>query len=284
MLLYCNGDSFVQGTELADDILPGYPGLLPWPPNTPQHEQHKEWLAQTNAPTIFTHSNGRGSKMLDINRLELERAFPNKVHIMTGIPVTNRAIAGGSMDHIVRNSITDLYTLKKENPNEQVVACVGTTYPGRWEIANDQLGNHDLHMRPQDWICVSGIYCTASDNDYLRDMRRYKAMYETDYHQLVNFYKNIVLLQDFCKLNEITLHWIATFDNVLKQPGPTNGYAERPDINVLMEYANLNYTVDMREIMETEFAGQSVICPGGHFGEQIHHRIAEEIVKILGKM
>jgi hypothetical protein len=283
MLLYFNGDSFVAGTELADDILPEYPGLLPWPPNTPQHEQHKEWLNKTNAPDIFTESHGRGKKLLDINRLELERAFPNKVHNMTGIPVTNRAIAGGSMDNIVRNSITDLYNLKKKNPNEQIIACVGTTYPGRWEIANDQIGNHDLHMRPQDWICVSGVYWTATDSDYMRDMRRYKAMYETDYHQLVNFYKNIVLLQDFCKLNDITIHWIATFDNVLTQPGITNKYKLRPDINALREYANLKYSVDMREIMETEFVGQPIVCPGGHFGEQIHQRTAEQIVKILGK-
>ena len=205
MQLYCNGDSFVSGCELADDILPDYPGLLPWPPHTKQHELHKEWLRKSHSSTFYQTPNGRGNKSSEINRLELERAFPNKVHNMTGIPVINRALSGGSMDNIVRNSITDLYNLKKENPNKQIIACVGTTYPGRWEIANDQDGQHDLHKRPQDWICISGIYSTNADSDYMRDMRKYKAIYEKDYHQLVNFYKNIVLLQDFCKLNELDL-------------------------------------------------------------------------------
>ena len=281
MQLYCNGDSFVSGCELADDILPDYPGLLPWPPHTKQHELHKEWLRKSHSSTFYQTPNGRGNKSSEINRLELERAFPNKVHNMTGIPVINRALSGGSMDNIVRNSITDLYNLKKENPNKQIIACVGKTYPGRWEIANDQDGQNDLHKRPQDWICISGIYSTDADSDYMRDMRKYKAIYEKDYHQLVNFYKNIVLLQDFCKLNDITLHWVASHDNILIDNWPMTGYEDRPDINMLMEYAKLEYIVDMKKIVETEFVGKQVVCPGGHFAESIHQRTAEKIVDIL---
>jgi hypothetical protein len=106
-------------------------------------------------------------------------------------------------------------------------------------------------------------------------------MYDTQYHQMINFYKNIVLLQDFCKLNDITLHWVASHDNILTDSWPMTGYEDRPDINMLMEYAKLEYIVDMKKIVETEFVGKQVVCPGGHFAESIHQRTAEKIVDIL---
>ena len=84
-------------------------------------------------------------------------------------------------------------------------------------------------------------------------------------------------------MNEIPLQWIATHDNVLTDYWPLNGYEDRPDINMLMEYAKLEYAVDMKEIVETEFTNQPVVCPGGHFAELVHQRTAEKIVNLLGK-
>ena len=276
MLLYFNGDSFTAGTELADDMLPGYPGLLTWPTGSAQHEKHKAWLQNAHATCPV-----KRDKMKEIESLEFKRAFPNKIAELTGINIINKAMAGTSMDHIIRNSMVDLYNLKKENPNENIVALVGTTYPIRREVANDTPDRIDRHLRSQDWICVSGIYSIAGESEYIRNMRKYQIMYDTQYHHLVNYYKNIVLLQDFCRLNEITLRWVATFDNVLTDYWPMIGYESRPDINMLMEYAKLEYIVDMKKILETEFTDQLVICPGGHFAEPIHQRVAEEILRIL---
>jgi hypothetical protein len=276
MQLYCNGDSFVAGVELADEILPGYPGLLTWPPYTKQHEQHKIWLQSAHATGLVNRD-----KMKEIEKLELERAFPNKVSALTGIRVINRAMPGSSMDCIVRNSLVELYNLKKENPNENIIALVGTTYPGRREVSNDTPNRTDRYLRSQDWVCVSGTYSNAGESEYLSNMRKYQVMYDTQYHQMINFYKNIVLLQDFCKLNDITLHWVASHDNILTDSWPMTGYEDRLDINMLMEYAKLEYIVDMKKIVETEFVGKQVVCPGGHFAESIHQRTAEKIVDIL---
>jgi len=282
MKLYFNGDSFVAGCELGDDVLDGYPGLLSWPMDTTKHELHKEWLRRTHVPTTSPkHHSNRTEKFSLIGKLELERAFPNKVQQLLNIPVINHAMSGASMDNIVRHSMTELYNLRKENPNEEIIAIIGTTYPGRSEIPYDELNRIDLHNRKQDWICISGNYSIDCDSDYITSVRKFKVLYETHYHNLVNFYKNIILLQDFCKLNNIELHWVATFDNVSKDYWALDEYSDRPDINMLMEYANLEYTLDMKEIIVTEFAGQNVVCPGGHFGEIIHERTAQEIVRLL---
>lgn len=281
MLIYCNGDSFVSGCELGDDLLTGYPGLLPWPPDTKQHELNKEWVRKTHAPVQIWQMHERGNIVDQITKLEFERAFPNKVSMATGIPVINRAIHGASMDRIVRTTMTDLYNMKKESPNEEIIAFIGTTYPYRWEVAYDVANQHDMHGFPQDWICISSSYTIDAESDYLKGIKKYKTVYYHYYHALVNYYKNIILLQDFCKLNNIKLYWIATYDNLIKYPLDLEQYEDRLDINALMEYANLEYTLDMREIVETEFVDQPIMCPGGHFGEPIHERIAQEIVKII---
>lgn len=281
MKLYFNGDSFVSGCELGDDLLKDYPGLLTWPMDTRTHDLHREWLLKSHAATPIGKIHERGAIIDQITKLELERAFPNKVSMLTNIPVINRAIHGASMDYIVRTTITDLYNLKKENPNEEIIAFIGTTYPHRWEVAYDKENLFNMHGVPQDWICLSSSYTIDAESDYLKTTRKNKTIYYTPYHALVNYYKNIVLAQDFCKLNGITLYWIATYDNILKRPLDMGKYEDRADINMLMEYANFKYTLDMREILETEFVRQNAVCPGGHFGEPIHERTAQEIVKII---
>lgn len=281
MQLYFNGDSFVAGVELGDDLIEGYPGLLPWPMTTKQHDINREWLRKSQIPLLIWQTHPRKTKFDEIIKLEFERAFPNKVSTLTNLPVVNRALAGASMDHIVRTSMTDLYNMKKENPTEKLVAYIGTTYPHRWEVAHDITGQHDIYGLHQDWICISSSYTVDTESDYLKSIRKYKTMHYTPYHATVNFYKNVVLLQDFCKLNDIELHWISTFDNIIKYPLDIDEFADRKDINMLIEYANFKYTIDMREIIETEFDGQNVICPGGHFGEPVHDRVAKKIVEML---
>jgi hypothetical protein len=88
------------------------------------------------------------------------------------------------------------------------------------------------------------------------------------------------MVSNFCKLNNIELHWISTNDNVGHYPIEPC-LIDRPDLIMYRECANLNYTLDMREILETEFVGKNVVCPGGHFGEPIHARVAQKIVRIL---
>ena len=59
MQLYFNGDSFVAGVELADDILPEYPGLTSWIEDVTIRNKiysgHVEWIANTYNNKHYLH-------------------------------------------------------------------------------------------------------------------------------------------------------------------------------------------------------------------------------------
>ena len=285
MLLYFNGDSFVAGTELADDMLPGYPGYVTWPldfSKDSQFSKGKVWLDASHDPKHPSNKH-RMDVIHDLTQLELARAYPNKVHGMTGLPFINRGQGGSSMDRIVRITLTDLIRLRKENPDEKLIAFIGTTYPERSEIPNNKKEVFtDMHGFPQDWASISVRFRQTDFDDLIENVRRYRVLYETSYHSLVNFYKNVITLQDFCSNNNICLHWIATGENVINRK-IEDEYNDRIDLQMLIDYAKFNYSIDMTKIV-AEYPGEKVVCPGGHFGELIHQRTAEEIVRIINEL
>lgn len=282
-MLYFIGDSFVAGTELADDMLPGYPGYIPWPLDFNEGSKFRKgkmWLDPSHDANHPSNKD-RMSVIHTLTQTELSRAYPNKVHMMSGLPFINRGQGGASMDKIARQTLLDLYTLKKEDPDRKIVAFIGTTYPERTEIPNNLPPTIDMHGFPTDWASISATFRQADHDEDIENIRRYKILFETNYHTLVNFYRNVVLISDFCKVNDISLYWIATGEDVTKRKVEDH-LSDRLDLKMLMEYTNFKYDINMVEIVE-EYPGENVICPGGHFGELIHERTAQEIIKILGK-
>jgi hypothetical protein len=281
MLLYFNGDSFVAGTELADDMLPGYPGYVSWPINWNKLRTEKIWLDSSHDANHPSNKN-RMDIMHQITKNELLRAYPNKVHMVTELPIVNRGMGGSSMDRIARQTLLDLYTLKQEDPDRELIAFIGTTSPWRSEIPNNLPPVIDIHGFTTDWASISTTYRQDDHDEDIENIRRYKILFETTYHSLVNFYRNVVLISDFCKVNNIKLYWIATGEDVT-QYAIEEHLRDRPDLKMLVDYTQFKYDINMIEII-AEFPGQHVICPGGHFGEPIHDRTAQEIVKILGEL
>lgn len=284
MLLYFNGDSFVAGSELGDDILNGYPGTASYPmdndnPNS-VHVQNKKWLVNTYTPGHSLYKN-RQAMQEQLDKLEAERSVPNKVRQLTKLSVINHALGGSSMDRIARTTLADLCNLRKENPNEKIIAFIGTTYPNRTEIPVDDepLSGTDRHGHYSNWICVSPMY-RVQRSKKVEELNKYFARHQTNYHAAVNFYKNIILIQDYCKLNDIQLHWIATHDNIVTEYAIESDVQDQYDLFALREYANLQYSIDMKNFF-TEFNFQNMLCPGGHFSELVHERTAQEIVYLL---
>lgn len=286
MLLYFNGDSFVAGVELGDDILNVYPGKASYPMNNTDpnsiHVRNKKWLVNTNTPghPLFKE---RMTVRNKLDKLEFERAFPNKVHQLTQLPVINHALGGSSMDRISRTTVSDLCDLRKEKPDEKIIAFIGTTYPNRTEIpaAISVSRGMDPHGHVFNWDSVSPTYQILQSKE-VEDLIKYFALRQTNYHAAVNFYKNIILIQDYCKLNDIQLYWIATHDNIVTEYVIESHVRDQYDLFALREYANLHYSVDMKDFLP-EFNFEDVLCPGGHFSEPVHERTAEKIVEILKK-
>ena len=289
MLLYFNGDSFASGVELADDMLPGYPGSFTWPvdyASDPVAKKGKEWLDNSHEGS-HPSSKTRKSMTHELTQTELARAYPNLVHNMTGLPFINKSQGGSSMDRIVRVTIADLIRLKKEVPDRKLVAFICTTYIERSEIPNNLPPIEDMHGDPQYWASISTTFRQSDHDEMIESIRKYKVLYEKPYHSMLNFYKNVVLLQDYCKLNSVDLHWISGGENIhtmMNYLHHENSIADifKNDLVALMEYAKMQVTLSMQDIAEHELRGELVMCVGRHFAQPVHDRIAEKIVDILG--
>jgi hypothetical protein len=275
MILYFNGDSFCAGVELGDDILPGYPGAS----DTHNHivrRLNQSWINKTYDPS-HPWAEERRSVQSKLTTLEYERAFPNKIQQTLGIPVINKSLGGSSMDRIVRTTITNLIEYKKSG--DDVIAIIGLTDSGRSEIPNYSSSGHiDVVGFPSHWSDISLGHVLPGE-DELEPVRQYNLRYQTNYHSQVSFYRNVVLLQDFCKLNNIPLFWISTGFCNIQFKDVEDRYKDSPDLLNLIEYANLEYLLDMTEIAkELKF---KVICPSNHYSEVVHVEVAKRIVAML---
>lgn len=278
-MIYFNGDSFVAGVELGDDELPEYPGTLPWPWGSPQHEKAKAWIAKTydiKHPWYLV----RMETVKDTIKKEYDRAFPSLIGKKLNVPIINHALGGASMDRIVRTTIADLIRLKKEH--KTVIAIIGTTHMSRSEVPNsDFSASVDLHGSPKNWTCISLSYRLPYHNSKIDPLLDYKLEYEKNYHMLVNFYKNVILLQDFCRANDIKLMWISTYNNIINDFNLESVYRVNDDLTDFIEYSKFEYTLDMAIVAQEIKVG--VLCPSGHFSEKVHQRVADDLCGVLGE-
>lgn len=277
MLIYANGDSFVAGVELGDDIMPDYPGTIPYNGSASEHERINSWIRNTYNPDHPLYKS-RQKLSDDIMKLEYQRAFPSLLSNLFQCPVVNHAFGGSSIDRIVRTSIFDLIELKKTNQN--IIALIGTTELSRFELPSPH--NHwnktkDFCGHYQCWKSINVHFPDLNDSDLANKIVEYTLRHERNYHSLVRFYKNVIQLQDFCKLNGIKLFWISAFQNVLNTfIEPEYQYKDNNELESYMDYAKFEYFLDMHDVAATCNL-KSVLCPSGHYSKEVHTLIAEKL-------
>lgn len=257
MIIYCNGDSFVAGHDLGDDMLNGFPGYSPF-----QHNfiQHNWYMSSFNKNIRF------GDGYEKVLKLEKERAFPGLLSSEYEYNVVNDAFPGASMDRIARTTISTLIQLKKKNTD--LIAIIGTTDISRTEIP----GTDSI------WTSISPTI--NSINNTIDSLLRFKIEYEKDYHCLVNFYKNAILIQDFCTVNNIKLFWVHTMGGVITEIKTEHSYQAEADLESFKDYLKLEYILNM-EIIAKEGKYQDALGPGGHYSPTMHKIFAKEINKII---
>jgi len=273
MFLYFNGDSFVAGAELGDYILPNYPGLgfYKFPYNVDRKSKHWKWHEQVHDIRL--------ERKHELEKLERDLCFAGLVSKKVRLSFLNRALGGSSMDRIARTTVSDLIQIKKSNPDKKIFAFVGITNPQRFEV-----GIHDP-VYDEYWQSVNllNIFLSKSRQEEIDPVIKYKLTCETNYHGLVNFYKNIIFVNDFCKTNNITLTWIGTNVSIEHLNYWQRDFLDYSDLTTLKEYANLKLTIDMYKIA-LSLSDRPVLCPGGHFGQPVHDFAAGQIIKIINGM
>ena len=269
MIIYCDGDSYIAGTELGDDILPEYPGCLPIYHSKKDLVNNRRWLDRTNDNGDLSQI--RNQLREKIGFLEKERAFPKKIAKKLNIEVVNAALGGSSMDAICRRTLSNLIKLKDK---DNVVAVVGISDPWRFELPNS---NNDT----VPWICIHPF----SSGDHIKDVMKYMVSTSKFYHSMVKFYKNVITIQDFCKLNNIRLIFI---DRNLIRLAETQIKIVETQFENCEDYINLknysnfkaNLNISLSDLGCT-FKTESILCPSYHYAEIVHEYIADEIIKLL---
>jgi hypothetical protein len=262
MIIYCDGDSYVAGSELGDILLPDHPGFVPI--GIPKHIERERYNW-----TRRTYGNGDLSFMRrqlynEIEKLEKEKAFPNKIAKKLNVEVINAAVGGSSMDSILRRTLSNLITLKDK---DNIVAFISTTDPWRFELPT-------LNDTNSPWTCVT----VDSKNEQVAEVFKYMVSANKNYHSLIRYYKNIISIQDFCKVNNIKLFFLDR--NTTNQI--ESEFENYEDYINLKKYANFKVDLDMsQEKIRTIFKTENIICPGHHYNENVHEYIANELIKLL---
>lgn len=267
MLIYCNGDSFVAGAELGDDLIPTWPG------NRRRYDTRKEKLTTYWHERSITPNNPLYQHRLNLTKeiKEKEKAcrFSNKLYLNLGHDVINNAVGGSSLERIIRTSMSDLIDLKKTH--NEIVAVIGTTDPSRTEIP----------ITDNEWRCIHVDPINNPIDDDERNINGivdYKLTHESDYHLAIKFYKHIIFLKDFCASNDIRLIWIAGGLDIDHH----ESYSNDKELLNFKNYANFQYGVNMTSIV---FDNPEIetMAPAHHYSEFVHDITAKEIEKIISQ-
>jgi len=247
LFLYANGDSFVKGDELGNFLKTDFPGYYNFGEEKPEHI-HRWFLEDQRRTTEI-------ELLKKIAIEESNRNFVAKIQKNLNCKFLNSAFGGSSNDRITRVTIADLIEIKKQHKN--VVAIIGTAEPSRLELPNN---SNVIPWKP----------CFLSATDKINnEVSKYFLLNSGHYHRMLMFYKNVILIQDFCKVNSIKLLWVAGNANIIEN-NVVNKNIE--DYNNFKEYANFRYAIEMPKIAKT--INNDVMCPGYHFSEKVHESVA----------
>lgn len=264
LFIYANGDSFVEGCELGDFLLPNYPG--PGNYECYHEDVSRKWFNELH--TIGTELWAARNKLRPlITKEEQQRNFAFKVSQQLGAKFMNNALGGCGNDRIARTSLSDLIEIKKTEKN--IVALIGITEVLRMELPASEKNNTWNMFHPGNPI-EDPVFSEITNQYYLRTK---------NYNKLVNLYRHVILLKDFCKVNNIRLFFVSPFNPINESYPIEEQHANEKDYLALKEYADYHEAVNMDTIART--INHSTRLPGYHFSELVHEHTANELLKLI---
>jgi hypothetical protein len=265
MFLYANGDSFVEGCELGDFLLPDYPGARNF--NSPNDPEVRQWFNNIHVMETAAWST-RKDLLPKIQCEEKQRNFVAKLAGHLNVDFLNSALGGSGIDRIARTTIADLIELKKTKID--IIAVIGTAEPIRLELPCADSALPPWRMfHPGNPITVSPF----------SEVTNYYYMNVSNYHRIMFLLKNVVLIQDFCRANEIKLIWVSGNSVILDDYPVEEQYANEKDICQLLDYTKFRPPVSMKDIARD--INYNTVLPGYHFSEVVHEETARQLAELI---
>lgn len=265
VVVYCNGDSFCNGTELGDIHITSHPGFYDFEQVGKDVEfSNRKWYRDS---IDENHRLGqeRNLKRALIQAEEERCAFPSLLQKKLDVKLINKSLKtlGNSQSSITRNTIIDLHHLAKNY--KKVIAVICNTSINRLEVPNTLQWNN----------LMLGNIPNASNHyeEMLQGLAKFYNYYGTDYHLYTEWYKNIILIKLFCEQQGIKLYWTTgmPYDNI-----ELHG---KDDLLSLVNIANFRYDVHMYDVAKQ--IGKEVWCPGSHFSPLVHQKVAELFADLI---
>jgi len=198
VFIYSNGDSFVEGVELGDFILPNYPGGFDFDDIQARNNDSifRKWYS-----TSLTHGTDlcrlRNLHRDDIDKENQKKNFTSKLASMLNVDFYNNGKGGASLDRIARTTISDLIELKKRRKN--IVAIIGTAEPLRMEMPRPDAPYWEPIL--PGWPINYSVK--------MQQAAEYFGLNTLNYHKMIKFYQTIINVQNFCAVNNIKLLWLS---------------------------------------------------------------------------
>jgi len=258
-MIYCNGDSFTQGTELVDHIYfkDVHPGFIQnkYLTNPEVVKEYREKFSTTIMSKKLSDE--------DLAAIPLEtpkRAWPAKLDKLVDVPVINAGEAGSSMDSICRRTVMDITNLLNEGKKIDL-AIIQITFKERFEV----------NYKNQSFSIFPAYLQVYKDNPMVFEQGKLKIVCETEYTYYRNWLLNITHMINFFKANMI--------DYMFMQSMPYGNPIGKYKTLINLE-KNVNFDFSMYECCQTFPDDAYTLCPGGHYTELVHEKIAEELAKI----
>jgi hypothetical protein len=257
-MIYCTGDSFTDGTGLADKILfVEYPGdiketdsIVPW--------SMKRMELFSSQILLFEQSRQENLKL----------AWPSKLGKLANNPIVNGAVSGASIDSISMGMIHDIEKLKKQSQTPTHV-FIGLTGVGRIPIINTHPIDGFVPSAVTNAMCGHSTYVPSKYNSYCNGYWQSHSDAE-----MLTFY----LYHCVCMKNYVyaTTGNYPVFLVTNKTVDQWKQWVTDSSIFLLKEYWEL---LDMDSVLAEpslwSFNTDKIFLADGHYPEQAHDKFAE---------
>ena len=280
MLIYCNGDSFAAGSELADHIL--YPGVLP-PLETVKVAREardfngmiKRAMELCKSKKVIDEALNRSN--FDVQTIERSLAYPARLGEIFSAEVINSAIGGSSMQSIAYRTIVDLQnqTAAGKRPD---IAVIHITSPDRFSWFINYAGE------PYSIQSILLSMADSVEEPHAKNLCKLYINNESERERLLRYYYDIVNVKSACTYFGIPTVFVTTIyplgyffkSEVLHNSLPTDA-----EFCTLSAAADLQFPIDLIECeiaLDTDY-----IHPVGHFTKPVSDRFAENIAVHIRK-
>lgn len=306
MLIYCNGDSFTAGAELADDLLPNWPGYS----NTNKSNSAKENFLKfkdlalkkyvvkreeitTDSDTFTLYDADKtydfpvDPLLSGILQIEKNRAWPNKISLLDpSIKIINNSIGGAGITGICQRAIADLIELKEEGTTVDLV-ILQLTATIRYEIYDRDIYKNFMYERtvhsglddigawlhPDDCAIAHAVLKKYTGEDYIIKYLYTLCSAVESIKSLTGKYPLIV-----DSMNQKNLLWDA--DNLLRHFLKLDDKIGIKRANTLINGSRIKsmHQTNMESLI-TNFTHP--YCVFGHYSTDVQNLFAKEIYQLI---